>query len=105
MGEPIVIVNREPVEYKDVENSWTYERILELFPDGNTDLVNPLVRRCQAHEAEIDRLHETLRMTVGMLSVCEPYANRHPAELYDEIIAGIENQAVITEGGTVCPTS
>ena len=56
MSEPIVTREREWTEYKDVEERWTYDQILEVFPDGDGSLVNSLVRRCQALEAEIERL-------------------------------------------------
>lgn len=39
-----------------VERAWTYADMLKTFPDGDGSLVNPLVRRCQDYETEIDRL-------------------------------------------------
>ncbi len=53
------IVTHEPIpartQYRDKE--WTYEEILELFPDGDGSLVNPLLRRCQALEKELEAMH------------------------------------------------
>lgn len=61
MPDPITIKTREPIGYKTVGDVWSYDRILEIFPDGdNDDLVNPLVRRCQQYEKEIERLRKEL---------------------------------------------
>ena len=38
------------------DREWTYDEILKLFPDDDGSLVNPLVRRCQQYEAEIEQL-------------------------------------------------
>ena len=43
-----------------VEREYTDDTILELFPDGDGSLVNPLLRRAQAAEAEIERLRGQL---------------------------------------------
>lgn len=46
------------MEIVDVQH--TYEELLETFRDGDGSVVNPLVRRCQSHEAEIARLNAAL---------------------------------------------
>jgi chromosome segregation ATPase len=46
------------MEIVDVQH--TYEELLETFRDGDGSVVNPLVRRCQSHEAEIARLTAAL---------------------------------------------
>jgi len=56
MSEPIIIINREAIQYEEVTEEWSYDKILELFPDGDGSLVNPLVRRCQKYEAKIEQL-------------------------------------------------
>lgn len=60
VGEPIVTREAVSLGYKHEERAWTYDEILDLFPDGDGSLVNPLVRRCQQYEAEIERLREQL---------------------------------------------
>jgi hypothetical protein len=57
-NKPIIITSQEAVRYEEVIKEWSYEEILDLFPDGDGSLVNPLVRRCQEYEVEIDRLIE-----------------------------------------------
>ena len=56
MSKPITVLERKPVETELVEREYTYEELLELFPDGGESIVNPLVRRCQEYEAEIEQL-------------------------------------------------
>jgi hypothetical protein len=56
MSKPIIIINREAIQYEEVTEEWDYDKILELFPDGDGSLVNPLVRRCQQYEAKIEQL-------------------------------------------------
>ena len=68
MSKPITVLERKPVETELVEREYTYEELLELFPDGGESIVNPLVRRCQEYEAEIERLQNENqgRMEEGM---------------------------------------
>ena len=56
MSTPITVLERKPVETELVEREYTYEELLEMFPDGGESIVNPLVRRCQEYEAEIEQL-------------------------------------------------
>ena len=56
MSKPITVLERKPVETELVEREYTYEELIELFPDGGESIVNPLVRRCQEYEEEIERL-------------------------------------------------
>jgi hypothetical protein len=60
MDEPIVIRTKKAKSYETVSESWTYEKMLDIFPDGDESLVNPLVRRCQQLEAEVEWLREAL---------------------------------------------
>lgn len=60
MSEPIVTHESESLGYRTVEKQWTYEALLELFDHTNGNIVAPLVRRCQAYEAEIERLKADL---------------------------------------------
>lgn len=59
---PKGVTIKEPVEqparYRD--RFYSDEEILELFPDGNGSVVNPLLRRAQKAEAEIERLRAEL---------------------------------------------
>ena len=68
MSKPITVLERKPVETELVEREYTYEELLELFPDGGESIVNPLVRRCQEYEAAIERLQNENqgRMEEGM---------------------------------------
>ena len=68
MSKPITVLERKPVETELVEREYTYEELLELFPDGGESIVNPLVRRCQEYEAVIERLQyeNQGRMEEGM---------------------------------------
>ncbi len=68
VSKPITALERKPVETELVEREYTYEELLELFPDGGESIVNPLVRRCQEYEAEIERLQNENqgRMEEGM---------------------------------------
>ena len=61
MSKPITVLERKPVETELVEREYTYEELLELFPDGGESIVNPLVRRCQEYEAAIERLQNENR--------------------------------------------
>ena len=56
MSEPIRTKESRTVRTEFVEQEWTYEELIELFPDEGDSVVNPLVRRCQQYEAEIERL-------------------------------------------------
>jgi len=57
MSEKGVTVNEaEATGYRHVERWYSDDEILVLFPDGDGSLVNPLLRRAQAAEAELDRL-------------------------------------------------
>ena len=58
MSKPITVLERKPVETELVEREYTYEELLELFPDGGESIVNPLVRRCQEYEAAIEQLQK-----------------------------------------------
>jgi hypothetical protein len=60
VSEPILLTEHKPVRYESVTEEWTYDRILELFEDGDGSLVNPLVRRCQRYEQEIADLKAKL---------------------------------------------
>lgn len=60
MSEPIVTHESESLGYRTVEKQWTYEDLLELFDDSSNNVVAPLVRRCQAYEAEIAGLKADL---------------------------------------------
>lgn len=60
MSEPIVTHETESLGYRTVEKQWTYEDLLELFEDSSSNVVAPLVRRCQAYEAEIAGLKADL---------------------------------------------
>ena len=60
VSQPITVLKRKPVETELVEREYTYEELLELFPDGGESIVNPLVRRCQEYEEEIERLREEI---------------------------------------------
>lgn len=63
MNSPIRVreIENRPATYVDRE--YTYEELLETFPDGGTDVVNPLVRRCQEYEGRIAKLEtEVARM-------------------------------------------
>lgn len=56
MSEPIITHESESLGYRTVEKQWTYEDLLELFNHSDGNVVAPLVKRCQAREAEIERL-------------------------------------------------
>ena len=68
MSKPITVLERKPVETELVEREYTYEELLELFPDGGESIVNPLVRRCQEYEAEIERNRATLKTQTTLLA-------------------------------------
>lgn len=53
MPEPIITRESKCVAWEHPQRHWSYDEILELFPDGDDSLVNPLVRRCQKYEAQI----------------------------------------------------
>lgn len=63
MSKPIIITHRQAVHYEEVIEEWSYDKILELFPDGDGSLVNPLVRRCQEYEEIIKQLTDKLGQT------------------------------------------
>ncbi len=58
MSKPIITQVQEAIGYKTVEEEWTYDRLIELFPDDGTSCVNPLVRRCQEYEKRIEELEK-----------------------------------------------
>ena len=58
MSNPIMVRDHKLVCEPAPDKPWTYEEMLDLFPDGDGSLVNPLVRRCQEYEREIERLRE-----------------------------------------------
>lgn len=66
-----------------VDREYTDDTILELFPDGDGSLVNPLLRRAQAAEAEIERLREEL-------AVAEHQVESHAA-LLNEFAGHVQN--------------
>ncbi len=68
MSKPITVLERKPVETELVEREYTYEELLELFPDGGESIVNPLVLRCQEYEAEIERNRATLKTQTTLLA-------------------------------------
>ena len=68
MSKPITVLERKPVETELVEREYTHEELLELFPDGGESIVNPLVRRCQEYEAEIERNRATLKTQTTLLA-------------------------------------
>ena len=74
MSKPITVLERKPVETELVEREYTYEELLEMFPDGGESIVNPLVRRCQEYEAEIEQLqNENRRMRAEKYAVWATY--------------------------------
>ena len=74
MSKPITVLKRKPVETELVEREYTYEELLELFPDGGESIVNPLVRRCQEYEAAIERLqNENRQMRAEKYTVWETH--------------------------------
>lgn len=60
MSEPIVTQESESLGYRTVEKQWSYEDLLDLFCHDDGNVVAPLVRRCQAYEAEIAGLKADL---------------------------------------------
>lgn len=60
MSEPIVTHETESLGYRTVEKHWSYEDLLEIFDHDDGNIVGPLVHRCQAYEAEIERLKADL---------------------------------------------
>lgn len=58
MSEPkgIMVTEIKACQYEERQRFWSDDEILELFPDGDGSLVNPLLRRAQAAEAEVERL-------------------------------------------------
>ena len=58
MNNPIIIKTREPAQYVEVEEEWSYEKILDVFEDDS--LVGKLVQRCQQYEEEINQLKDKI---------------------------------------------
>uniref|UniRef100_A0A6M3IK51 Uncharacterized protein n=1 Tax=viral metagenome TaxID=1070528 RepID=A0A6M3IK51_9ZZZZ len=58
MNNPIIIKTREPAQYVEVEEEWSYEKILDIFTDD--DLVYQLTKRCQQYEEEINQLKDKI---------------------------------------------
>ena len=82
MSKPITVLERKPVETELVEREYTYEELLELFPDGGESIVNPLVRRCQEYEEEIERLqNESRRLRTEKYAVWATIGAEHSAPI------------------------
>lgn len=60
MGSPVVIKETVTSATVTKDIQYTYEELLDIFPDGDGSIVNPLVRRCQQYEVEIERLRDDL---------------------------------------------
>lgn len=60
MAEPIRVNETRAVRYETVAKEWTYDDLLDLFPDDEGNLIAPLVRRCQQYEQEIADLKSQL---------------------------------------------
>jgi hypothetical protein len=50
VSEPIIVSEVTYTNRVETPHEYTYDEILELFPDGDGSLVNPLLRRCQKYE-------------------------------------------------------
>lgn len=98
MSTPITVLERKPVETELVEREYTYEELLEMFPDGGESIVNPLVRRCQEYEAEIERLKARLReQTLQTQQTAEQIHSAVIEALGDAIPDGIDANGHPTE--------
>ena len=53
MSDPIITTMRESVGWRDTQLTYTYDELIDLFPDADGSIANALVRRCQTHEAVI----------------------------------------------------
>ena len=53
-GVTVREIVQQPLKYQD--RFWCDDEILNLFPDGDGSLVNPLLRRAQAAEARVKEL-------------------------------------------------
>ena len=54
----VTIKERTATDWRYEDTFYSDEEILELFPDGDNSLVNALLRRAQAAEAELEQRAE-----------------------------------------------
>ena len=54
MSEPIKVKSIVVTERQEIEETWTYESLLELFDDNDGSVVAPLIRRCQEYESQLE---------------------------------------------------
>lgn len=83
MNEPIRTPEHRTIweERPLPDKEWTYEEILNLFPDGDGSLVNPLVRRCQQHEQEIERLRAADAYHRETIGKCNAHIQEQEVEI------------------------
>lgn len=94
MNQPIITRESHPIGYRETTREWTYDDILDIFPDDDGSLVNPLVRRCQKYEEEIERLRAVeeahLHSSADDANTIADYQARHETSL--EVIRARERQ-------------
>ena len=86
MSVPIITSITRATGWITTEESQTYEEILADFSDGDGSLVNALVRRCQALEAELAVYKEYFESVQGLSKMswdAQQLANKASKAVYD----------------------
>jgi len=70
MSRPIVTTESVATQHEERKVEHTYEELLDIFDNDGSNLVRPLVLRCQAYENQIAKLNSGIARK-GATMICE----------------------------------